>query len=133
MKTIVDFLQKSGIQYLATIGLDGKPKVRPFQFTFEDGGKLWFCTANTKEVYRELKETPYIELCASGEKMSWLRLEAKVIFTDDKAIKERILEESQLIRGIYKTADNPAFELFYLADGTASISTIGQAPHITKF
>ena len=51
---IVDFLNNSRIQYLATIGLDGKPKVRPFQFMFEMDGKLWFCTSNQKEVFKEL-------------------------------------------------------------------------------
>ncbi len=29
---IADYLDGVGLQYLATIGLDGKPKVRPVQF-----------------------------------------------------------------------------------------------------
>ena len=60
MKEVVKFLKANDIQYLATIGLDGKPKVRPFQFMMEEGGKLYFCTSNQKDVYSEIKKTPYV-------------------------------------------------------------------------
>ena len=52
MKKVVEFLQKNPVQYLATVGRDGKAKCRPFMFCFEQDGKLWFCTNNTKDVYR---------------------------------------------------------------------------------
>ncbi len=127
---ITTYLEKSGLQYLATLGLDGKPKVRPFQFMFEQDNKLWFCSSNQKEVYRELQKQPYVELCASGKNSSWLRLEAKVVFSDDLSIKEKVLKISPLVKGIYKTADNPAFEVMYLDEVSASISEIGKAPQI---
>ncbi len=132
MNEVIEYLENSQIQYLATLGLDGKPKVRPFQFMFEDDGKFWFCTANTKAVYQELQKQPYVELCASGKNRSWLRLEAKVVFADNLAIKAKVLEHSSLVRGIYKTPDNPDFEVLYLEDATASISEIGKPPRIVK-
>jgi uncharacterized pyridoxamine 5'-phosphate oxidase family protein len=128
MNEIVDFLKKSHVQYLASIGLDGKPKVRPFQFMFEEESKLWFCTSNQKEIYRELKKLPFIELCASGKNMSWLRIEAKVIFDDNLDIKQKVFECSPLVKGIYKNPNNPEFEVFYLSEGKASISEIGKPP-----
>lgn len=132
MQNIIDFLTKSEVQYFATIGLDGKPKVRPFQFMFEAEGKLWFCTSNHKEVYKELQKQPCIELCASGDKMSWLRLEAKVVFENNLKMKEKVFEISYLVEGIYKEPDNPSFEVFYLSEISASISEIGKAPRIIK-
>lgn len=132
MKEVIDFLNKSEIQYLATIGLDGKPKVRPFQFMFEANGKLWFCTSNEKEVYKELQQQPNIELCASGKNMSWLRIEAMVLFEDNLKIKEKVFEVSPLVKGIYKDPKNPNFEVFYLENGSVSISQIDKAPHIIK-
>jgi uncharacterized pyridoxamine 5'-phosphate oxidase family protein len=132
MEEVVSYLKKSGMQYLATIGLDGKPKVRPFQFMFEEDGKLWFCTSNQKEIYKELKKQAYIELCAAGEKMSWLRLKGKVIFCNDIKIKERVFEESPLVKGIYKAPDNPAFEVFYLQELIASITELGKPAVIYK-
>ena len=49
MKKVVEFLQANPVQYLATVGTDGKAKCRPFMFAGEMDGKLWFCTNNQKE------------------------------------------------------------------------------------
>lgn len=54
MKKVAQFLQENPVQYLATVSLDGKAKCRPFMFSFEKDGKLWFNTGNFKEVYKEL-------------------------------------------------------------------------------
>ena len=53
MSKAVEFLNENPIQYLATVGRDGKAKCRPFMFAGEVDGKLWFCTNNTKDVYKE--------------------------------------------------------------------------------
>ena len=50
MNKVVEFLQANPVQYLATVGRDGKAKCRPFMFCFEDG-KLLFLTNNKKDVY----------------------------------------------------------------------------------
>ena len=34
MQKVVEFLQKNPVQYLATVGRDGKAKCRPFMFCF---------------------------------------------------------------------------------------------------
>ena len=47
MSKVVEFLQANPVQYLATVGRDGKAKCRPFMFAGEMDGKLWFCTNNT--------------------------------------------------------------------------------------
>ena len=129
MKIVTDFLKKSQIQYLATIGLDGNPKVRPFQFKLEDGGKLYFSTTNDKSVYQEIKKHPFVELCASGENYSWLRLNGKVVFSDDLSIKTRIFNAAiPLIQSIYKSPDNPIFILFYLDKAVVTISDLSSNP-----
>lgn len=58
MKKVVEFLQANPVQYLATVGRDGKAKCRPFMFCFEKDGKLWFCTNNTKDVYKDIQANP---------------------------------------------------------------------------
>lgn len=40
MQKVVEFLQKNPVQYLATVGRDGKAKCRPFMFCFEQDGKF---------------------------------------------------------------------------------------------
>jgi uncharacterized pyridoxamine 5'-phosphate oxidase family protein len=120
MKEVIDFLTKSKIYYLATVGLDGKPKVRPFGFVMEEGGKIYFCTSNDKKVYKEMKKQPWIEFCACGENFSWLRLSGKAVFSKDLAIKSKVLDLSPRVKSIYKSPDNPIFEIFYLDEAVAT-------------
>lgn len=125
---IVDFLTKNNCQCLATIGLDGRPKVRPFQFQLEEGGRLFFCTSNSKPVFRQIKSNPYIELCVIGQDFCWLRLSGKVIFSSDFGLKAKILQNNPLVQSIYKSPENPAFEVFYLTEATATICDFSGKP-----
>ena len=125
---VTDFLIKSQVQYLATIGVDGKPKVRPFQFMLEEGGKLYFCTSNQKPVFAEMRKHPYVEFCASGENFSWLRLNGKVVYSKDLGLKARIQDASPIVKSIYRTPDNPAFEIFYLDGAMATIADFSGNP-----
>ncbi len=128
-KTVTDFLVKSQVQYLATIGLDDRPKVRPFQFMLEEGGKLYFCTSNRKPIFQELQKHPYVEFCACGANFSWLRLSGRVVFAQDLGLKARIQGASPIVKSIYQTPENPAFEVFYLDGATATIADFsGQPP-----
>jgi uncharacterized pyridoxamine 5'-phosphate oxidase family protein len=128
MQEIVDFIKKSQVQYFATVGTDGKPKVRPFQFMMENEGKLYFCTSNQKNVFKEMQKQPHVELCASGESFSWLRLSGKAVFSDDLAIKAKIMEVSPMVKSIYNSPDNPAFEAFYLANAVATFADFSGNP-----
>ena len=63
---VAAYLERVGLQYMATLGLDGKPKVRPVQFMVLEDNRLWFCTNSEKAMYKELTACPAIELCGSG-------------------------------------------------------------------
>ena len=41
MNKVVEFLNANPVQYLATVGRDGKAKCRPFMFAGALDGKLW--------------------------------------------------------------------------------------------
>ncbi len=127
-KAVTDFLTQSGVQYLATMGLDDKPKVRPFQFMLEEGGRLYFCTSNQKPVFKELQRHPYVEFCASGMNFSWLRLNGQVVFSKDLGLKARIQNASPTVKSIYRTPDNPVFEIFYLDGAVATIADFSGNP-----
>ena len=133
VNVVTDFLIKSQVQYLATIGLDDKPKVRPFQFMLEEGGRLYFCTSNQKPVFKEIQKRPYVEFCASGPNFSWLRLNGKVVFSKDLGLKGRIQDASPIVKSIYKTPDNPAFEIFYLDGAVGTIADFsGNPPEVFR-
>ena len=72
MSKAVEFLNENPIQYLATVGRDGKAKCRPFMFAGEVDGKLWFCTNNTKDVYKA--RPTHGSVCTEPQclKITWL-------------------------------------------------------------
>lgn len=121
MNAVVEFLQANPVQYLGTVGLDGKAKCRPFMFCFEKDGKLWFCTNNTKDVYQEMKKNPDVELSISDPTYAWVRLSGTVVFEDNMAVKESCML-NPIVKGQYDTAANPIFEVFYLEDAKAVIA-----------
>ena len=128
MQTIIDYLTSNKQQYLATVGLDGKPKVRPFQFMLEDGGKLWFCTANNKPVFQEMQQQPYVEFCISGENFSWMRLNGKAVFSGDLGMKAKVMASNPQVKSIYQTPANPALEVFCLEEAVATIADFSGNP-----
>ena len=127
MNDVVKFLQVNPVQYLATVGCDGKAKCRPFMFCFEKDDKLWFCTNHTKKVFKEMKENPYVEISISNSDYAWIRLNGKVIFENNMAVKEGCMN-NPIVKGQYETADNPIFEVFYLSEAKAVIADFSGNP-----
>ena len=102
MNEVVKFLQENPVQYLATVGRDGKAKCRPFMFAGEMDGKLWFCTNNRKDVYKDMQANPHVEVSVSSPSYAWIRLHGE--------------------------ASNPIFEVFYLKDAHAVITDFSGNP-----
>ena len=127
MEKVVKFLNENPVQYFATVGRDNKAKVRPFMFITEKDGKLWFCTNNTKDVYKDMQENPFVEVCVSSPKYEWLRISGKAIFENNTQIK-KICMENSIVKGQYNTYDNPIFEVFYIGEGEAVISEFSGNP-----
>ena len=129
MNEVINFLKENPVQYFATLGLDGKPKVRPFQFMHEENNRMYFCTSSQKDVFNELKQCPHAELTVSSPEFAWVRLSGKAVFSDDLNVKKAVFETSDLVKSVYKTPDNPIFEIFYLEDARAIIADFsGNAP-----
>lgn len=133
MKTVVQLLNENRTGAFATVE-DGKPRVRPWMFQFEENQKFYFCTANNKDVYKQLQSTPFAEFTTTSKDMITVRLSGKVVFTKDMRYKEKILNENEGLKKMYTTADNPIFEVFYIEHAKATISDFsGQPPKEINF
>lgn len=128
MSEVLNFLTENPVVYLATVGEDGTPKVRPFQFMLEESGKLYFCTSNQKDVYTQIKNNPSVEISVMSKKMAWIRLKGKVVFSNNIDIKTKIINNSNLVRSIYQKPENPVFEIFYLEEAEATIADFSGNP-----
>lgn len=127
MKEVVEFLQANPVQYLATVGRDGKAKCRPFMFCFEKDNRLWFCTNNQKDVYKDMQANPYIEVSISSPKYAWIRLNGKVVFENNMEVKEECMN-NPIVKGQYNSANNPIFEVLYLENAHAVIADFSGNP-----
>lgn len=127
MEKIVAFLNANPVQYLATVGRDGKAKCRPFMFAGALDGKLWFCTNHTKDVYKDMQANPEVELSVSSPEYAWLRLHGTAVFENNRAAKEMCME-NPIVKSQYGTADNPIFEVFYLNDPHGIIADFSGNP-----
>lgn len=133
MNEVIKLLRECPYGSLATID-SGKPRVRPFGFMFEEEGRLYFCTNSNKNVYRQLNEFPHVEYSVTSKDMVTARISGEISFCEDSDKKEKALNASELVKSIYKTADNPIFKVFYLEHGNATLSDFsGRLPKEISF
>lgn len=72
---IVDYLTSVPAWYLATVEdtpEGAQPHVRPFSFAALQDGEIQFCTATTKDCYREMQANPRVELTAWKPGRGWI-------------------------------------------------------------
>lgn len=133
MKDMIEILSANPMGVLATID-NGKPQVRPWGFMLAENGKLWFCTANTKPVFQQIKNNPAVAFCTTTPQYVTVRLSGEAHFSKDMDMKKKIIEHCEIVRNNYKTPDNPVFEIFYLEHGTASMADFsGKPPKTVSF
>jgi uncharacterized pyridoxamine 5'-phosphate oxidase family protein len=129
MNEILKFITDAKVFYLATVEGD-KPRVRPFGFAMEHEGKIYFCTSNEKNVYKQLAINPYFEICTMSDKGEWIRLQGKAVFDSSIEAKTKVFEVMPSLAKMYKTPENPTLEVFYVEEGTATLYSFSDAPRI---
>ncbi|MDR2757919.1 MAG: pyridoxamine 5'-phosphate oxidase family protein [Spirochaetaceae bacterium] len=130
MKEVYDFLKKGETYYLATI--DGnKPRVRPFGTVDIFENKLYIQTGKVKNVSKQIKANPNVEICAMlGEK--WIRIEATLVEDDRIEVRRHMLDAYPVLKSSY-SADDGNTQVFYLKNAVATISSFTGEPQIIKF
>lgn len=130
MKEVYEFLKKCGVYYLATMDGD-QPRVRPFGTIdlFED--KLYIQTGRSKNVSKQIKANPKVEICGMAEG-KWIRIEATLV--DDPRIEaeQHMLDAYPSLKGRYAAGDGNN-QVLYMKDVTATISSFTEEPKVYKF
>lgn len=102
LSVVKEVFQRFPMQYGSTTGLDGLAQVRPIEFKFEEDGVLYFDTIDIYDSYKEMQKTPYIQVCIGDqESMSYLRIGGKVNFTKEKAVIDKCVENSPVLKSQY--------------------------------
>ena len=119
--TTAQILRRFSPLYAGTVGLDGKPQVRPAAFAFERDGAFYFPTSKSCRMYAELSKTPQVQLCAAdAETKVTFRLSGKVCFTEDADVLEQCAAACPELPG---SGDGRALIAFFLLGAEASLES----------
>jgi len=128
MNTAFEFIKASPVYHIATV--DGtKARVRPFGFIMKRNDTLYFCTNKTKDVYKQLRQNPDIEISDMGSNNTWLRIRGRIAFDETREAKVQAFEQSPNLLRIYpKGADDELFVTFYFTEAVATLFSFTAAP-----
>jgi uncharacterized pyridoxamine 5'-phosphate oxidase family protein len=127
MNTAFEFIKANPVFHIATVDGD-KARVRPFGFIMKRNNKLYLCTNKTKDVYKQLKKNPDIEISDMGSD-TWLRIRGRIAFDETREAKAQAFEESANLLRIYpKGADDGTFVTFYFIEAVATLFSFTEAP-----
>jgi len=131
MDEVLKFIKDNQTFYVATV--DGNvPKVRPFGFVMNYEGKLYFCTNNQKDIYKQLKKNPSFEVSTASQTGEWLRLKGEAVFNTNKQSKQAALDAEPFLSKMY-SVDDSIFEVFYIENAEATLRNMQGASKTIKF
>lgn len=132
MDEVLKFIGNQAVFYIATVDGD-KPRVRPFGLAIPREGKIYFATGNKKDVYRQMIANPFVEICTMGPDNQWIRISGKAVFENNMEVKKAAFSDLPHLKEIYRSPENPEFEVFYLTGAEAAIYSMTAPPRIFKF
>lgn len=120
MEKILQFLADARTFYFTTVDGD-KPRVRPFGFTMEYEGKLYFGIGAGKASLKQLEVNPNVEVCATNAKDQWIRIKgvANLDIDNAKAL-DKAFETLPMLYKLYPNKKD--FKLLYLTDLNVEIA-----------
>lgn len=107
MEKAFDFLNEHKDVAFATTE-QNKPKIRVFQIMKRDGHTLYFATSPHKEVYRQLRENPNIELLAMDRNIS-VRLTGRAVFDVPDEVAREIYANNPVLPRLYRQYSDLAY------------------------
>ena len=121
--SVAGILERADALYAGTLGLDGRPQLRPAHFLFLQEGALYFLTAKNRRFYAELCKTPRLQLLAACPEAGMrLQLSGKACFTEDEALLDRCVRELPRLTAELG-GEREALIAFFLLDARAAVFT----------
>lgn len=123
MARYYDFLKECGVFYLATINGNASA-ARPFGAVMENDGDLFITAADTKAVYRQMKQNSNIQIVAlKPGTREWIRINGNAEECADLAMKQKMLDECPILSKHYSAPTDAHFCIFRVRVTEAYITT----------
>ena len=125
---IVRILRQAKTFFFATVDGD-QPRVRPYNAVVEFDDKVYFYTNNHKSAFKQMMDSPKIELCALISEERWIRVSGKIVFDYRPEVKKAMLDANPELKKMY-SEDDKIFEVFYLSNMSAAIHSLHERPEV---
>ena len=123
MSRYYDFLKDCGVFYMLTVN-GNAPAGRPFGAVMENKGDLYVTAADTKDVYCQMKENPNIQIVTlKPGTREWIRISGTAEESTDIAMKQKMLDECEILSKHYTEPTNDHFCIFRIRIREAYIVT----------
>lgn len=112
---IIAYIQDVKFGYLATVGADHAPRVRPVGMYTVYGDALYFFTmANTRKT-AEIANNPQVEVVWSRlEEQSQVRISGQMAVEEDKGVIQRFKADNPIVANLLPDAAQHLFRLYKL-------------------
>ena len=127
---VYKFLDEAQTYYLATVE-GNQPRVRPFGTALLYDDKLYIQTGKVKNVSKQIKANPLVELCAFKDG-KWLRLSGELVNDDNRDVKVAMLDKMPILKNSY-SADDDNTQMLYFKNATATLSSFTEEPKTYHF
>jgi pyridoxamine 5'-phosphate oxidase len=122
-KDCTKFANENPVSYIATMD-GGQPRVRAFLMWFADESGFYYHTGTTKNVYKQLKNNPRVEICfyhPGNDLMAknMMRVTGEVEFLDNQSIRDRLLNERHFLKALMKSPNDTVLAIFRIPKGEA--------------
>ena len=128
----IKFANANPASYLATVD-GGQPRVRALLMLFADTSGLYYGVSTAKDVYKQLKANPKVEVCffepksnlneMFGYRGKMMRVTGQVEFLNDLDLKKKLIEARSLLNLMGLTPESPGLIIFRVAKCTAHFWT----------
>lgn len=118
---ILDFLNANPVSHFATI--DGiQPRVRGLMMYKADPTGIYYHTAKSKPLYRQIIENRRVELCFNSQDAQ-VRVEGIVEILDDDKLKQEMLKARPYLQPLIDQGGNDALIAFRVTGCRAAVWT----------
>lgn len=119
---IIDFINKNQVCTLATT--DGtKPYVRGIMTFRADEEGIIFSIGEFKDVYKQIKANPNVELCFNAENMQ-IRVSGKAVLLDNIILKDEIIVKRKFMNAIIEKRGYESIKVFRVTEMRATVWTM---------
>jgi len=110
---VIEFIKEVHFGYLATIGTDSIPRVRPVGINTIYDDDLYFFTFNTTRKVVEMKTNPQVEVVwANLKELSQVRIRGKAVVIEDESVIRRFKEDNPMVEKILPPGAEHLFCLY---------------------